>query len=179
VEGAEVLVRGERLKLKEVEALDPTVEVNRAKEDVKAKEAKVEQARLGVLEHDVYAPADGTILRVLTCEGEILGGQPKAPAIQFCPRGERIIRAEVQQEWAAKVAEGQSAVVEDETRGGYQWKGKVTRVSDWFAHRRSMVQEPFQYNDVRTLECLISLEPGGRPLRIGQNVRVIIKQGGP
>jgi hypothetical protein len=132
-----------------------------------------------VLEHDVYAPADGTILRVLANEGEILPRQSNLPAVQFCPHGERVIRAEVQQEWAAKIAEGQSAVVEDESRGGYQWRGKVTRVSDWFTHRRSMIQEPFQYNDVRTLECLIALEPGGRPLRIHQRVRVTIKQGGP
>lgn len=145
---------------------------------MKAREALVEQARLGVLGHDLYAPADGTILRVFTSTGDLLGTQPKVAAIQFCPHGERIIRAEVQQEWAAKVEVGQVAIVADEARAGYQWKGKVTRVSDWYAHRRSMIFEPFQYNDVRTLECLVSVEPG-RPLRIGQRVRVTIKQGGP
>jgi hypothetical protein len=29
-------------------------------------------------------------------------------------------------------------------------------------------------NDVRTLECLVVLEPGQPPLRIGQRVRVLI-----
>jgi hypothetical protein len=29
-----------------------------------------------------------------------------------------------------------------------------------------------QYNDVRTLECLIDIDPGQPPLRIGQRVLV-------
>jgi len=35
--------------------------------------------------------------------------------------------------------------------------------------------EPFQFNDVRTLECTVSVESGSRPLRIGQRVRVTFK----
>jgi hypothetical protein len=50
----------------------------------------------------------------------------------------------------------------------------VIRVSDWYTHRRSILQEPFQLNDVRTLEWLIALDPGQQPLRIGQRVRVTI-----
>ena len=53
------------------------------------------------------------------------------------------------------------------------WDGTVRRVSDWYTHRRSMLQEPLQYNDVRTLEVIIDLDkpqPGG--MKIGQRVRV-------
>jgi len=32
--------------------------------------------------------------------------------------------------------------------------------------------EPLQFNDVRTLECIIDLDPGQPILRIGQRVRV-------
>ena len=71
------------------------------------------------------------------------------------------------------------AVIEDDTRTGLRWHGKVKHLSDWYTHRRSMLQEPFQYNDVRTLECIVSVDSGGPPLRIGQRVRVTIKQGGP
>jgi membrane fusion protein (multidrug efflux system) len=169
----------EKLKLGELRALDLGIEVNRANEDIKAREARVKQAQLAVAEHDVVAPADGTVLRILTSKGEVLSAQPKIPALQFCPDGKRIIRAEVQQEWASRVAVGQTAFVEDDTRAGERWQGKVTRVSDWFSHRRSMLQEPFQFNDVRTLECLVELAEGSRPLRIHQRVRVTIKQGGP
>jgi hypothetical protein len=57
---------------------------------------------------------------------------------------------------------------------GPSWHGRVIRVSDWYTHRRSILQEPFQLNDVRTLECLIALDRGQQPLRIGQRVRVTI-----
>jgi hypothetical protein len=34
-------------------------------------------------------------------------------------------------------------------------------------------------NDVRTLECIVSVTgSNGAPLRIGQRVRVLVKQGG-
>ena len=172
-------VAAEKVGLRLVQLQNPSYDINRAQQEVKAKEAQYEKARLGLLEHDVYAPADGTILRVMTSIGDLLGPQPKWPVLQFCLRGERIDRAEVQQEWASKIEVGQVAIIEDESRAGYQWQGKVFRVSDWYTHRRSMLQEPFQYNDVRTLECLVSVEPGSRPLRIGQRMRVTIKQGGP
>ena len=38
----------------------------------------------------------------------------------------------------------------------------------------SIVQEPEHFNDVRTLECLVALDPGQAHLRIGQRVRVTI-----
>jgi hypothetical protein len=39
-----------------------------------------------------------------------------------------------------------------------------------------MVQEPLQFNDVRTVECIITLDPSDKtPLRVGQRVRVTFK----
>jgi hypothetical protein len=38
--------------------------------------------------------------------------------------------------------------------------------------------EPWQRNDVRTLECIIDLEPGQLPLRIGQRMLVQLVAGG-
>ena len=37
------------------------------------------------------------------------------------------------------------------------------------------VQDPLQLNDVRTLECIIAVETGQPPLRIGQRVRVVLE----
>jgi multidrug resistance efflux pump len=173
------LVRVEEAKLKEARDFDLSHDIARAQADIDAKEAVVERARQGLLECDVYAPAEGTILRLFVSKGEALGREPKLPAIQFCPATPRIIRAEVFQEWAGKVELGQTVLVEDDTRYGPQWQGRVTWIADAFTHRRSKLLEPFQYNDVRTLECIVTLNPGQpRPLRIGQRVRVIIKQSG-
>ena len=71
---------------------------------------------------------------------------------------------------------GQDVTIEDDTFAGATWQGRVVRVSDWFAEKRNKIFEPFMVNDVRTLECLIEVTSAGRPLRIGQRVRVKIKQ---
>jgi hypothetical protein len=81
----------------------------------------------------------------------------------------------VDQEFGYRVTPGQPAVIRDDSTAGPTWRGKVYRVSDWFTHRRSILQEPLQVNDVRTLECLIAVEPGQAPLRIGQRVLVTLE----
>jgi HlyD family secretion protein len=173
------LVEIEKNKLKQLELVDPKVDVNRIQRDVDAKEAQKGKAELALEECDIRAPSDGTVLRVFVQEGEILGPDPKFPAIQFCPNSKRIVRAEVLQEWAGHVAEGQKAIIEDDTHSGVQWTGKVKYVSDWITQKRGMILEPFMVNDVRTLECVIDVNPGGPPMRIGQRVRVTIQQGNP
>ena len=91
----------------------------------------------------------------------------------FCPDGPRILRAEVEQEFASRLSLNQTVVVRDDSTNSPLCTGKLTRISDWYSHRRSMVQEPLQFNDVRTLECIITLDPSDKtPLRIGQRVRV-------
>jgi multidrug resistance efflux pump len=167
--------RAERAKLRELELYDASMVVKRAKVEVDVHQAQLEQAARGVRDCLLTAPADGTVLRILVGPGDVLGAQPKQAAVVFCPDGRRIIRAEVEQEFARDVAVGQLAAVQDDTTAdGPIWHGRVLRVSDWYTHRRSILQEPFQLNDVRTLECLIALDPGRQPLRIGQRVRVTI-----
>jgi hypothetical protein len=152
---------------------------SRAKAGLAEKRAQVEKARLGVEECQVRAPSEGEVLRVLVSAGDVLGPNPRAPAIEFCPKSPRVVRAEVQQEWAAKVKKGQDVVIEDDSNSALRWNGRVKRLSSWFAHRRSIIQEPFQFNDVRTLECVVEVTGPAEPaLRIGQRMRVRIRQGG-
>lgn len=160
-------------KVKDVDSAGP---LQRLKAKIESKQAQVAMAQRAVVESDLYAPADGMVLRVFATPGELLTSQSRQPAVQFCPKVPRIVRAEILQEWANKIQPGQAAQIEDETRTGVFWKGKVERVGDWFAHRRSIILEPFQYNDVRTLECIVSFEGNPPPVRIGQRVRVTIKQ---
>jgi HlyD family secretion protein len=97
----------------------------------------------------------------------------KGPALHFCPSGDRIIRAEVEQEYAGRVKKGQKATVQDETTGAGKWTGVVIGVSRWYTQRRDIRLEPMQFNDVRTLEVIIRLDDeGSSPLRINQRVRV-------
>jgi HlyD family secretion protein len=164
-------------KLRELKLHDPSLVIARAEADVAAKQAQLDQAKRCQDDCLLRAPVNGTALRVLVSAGDVLGSEPKQPAILFCPEGQRIIRVEVEQEFAGRVSLGQPAQVQDDASSGPTWKGKVTRISDWYTHRRSVLQEPFQFNDVRTLECLVTLDPGQAPLRIGQRVRVALGPG--
>jgi multidrug resistance efflux pump len=176
---AKKLIELQEAKLKGLKEHTFGPELRLAAANIQAKKAVRDRARLALDECAVRAPADGRALRVFITPDELLGPDPKVPAVQFCPAVARIVRAEVQQEWGNRVEVGQLAVIEDDTRAGLQWTGRVTRVSDWFAPRRSKLQEPFQFNDVRTLECIVAVDPGQPRMRIGQRMRVIIKQGGP
>lgn len=183
VKKADAALLAEQTKLKELDTFDsqPEVEISKAESDVSAKKARLEQAEYALKECDLRAPSDGTVLRVLANPGEVLGANPRTAAIQFSPespKNPKIVRAEVLQEFASRVREGQEVTIEDDTFAAATWQGRVNRVSNWFSERRSRIAEPFFVNDVRTLECLIDItSEGGAPLRIGQRVRVKIKQG--
>jgi HlyD family secretion protein len=165
----------ELAKKTELDLAKPQLVLDRAEADVLAKEARRDQAQQAVDECTLRAPADGEVLRVLVGPGDVLGPQPKQPAILFCPKKPLLIRAEVSQEFAGRVHVGQPAWIQDDTDATQTWKGKVVRVSRWYTHRRSIMQEPLQLNDVRTLECIVAFDDPDPPvIRIGQRMRITI-----
>jgi multidrug resistance efflux pump len=175
VKALEEAVKAEEAKLTGLEKAKP-LDISSAEEQVKAKQADVDKAEKALRECAITAPEKGTVLRVSVAEGDVLGTNPREPAVTFCPDKPRVIRAEIEQEFAGRLFLGQTALVRDDSTNSTVYRGKVTRVSDWFSHRRSMLQEPMQFNDVRTLECIITLDPGEKaPLRIGQRVRVTLE----
>jgi multidrug resistance efflux pump len=175
VEKAKAGVRAKQKEMEALEKMNPQDMVDQAEVDVKAKALLVEKAAYGVEECAIKAPCDGSLLRSLASVGETLGANPQQPALWFCPNGPRIIRAEVEQEFATRMRQGQAATIKDEVTGKGEWKGKVTRVSDWYTQKRSILLEPMQFNDVRTLEVILSVEPkADEPLRIGQRVLVTL-----
>jgi multidrug resistance efflux pump len=180
VEEAEAGVRVEKGKLKVLRDTDPKAAVELARLDVKAKQAQLERANIAVAECQVKAPCQGKILRLLVSAGEVLGPNPRQAALVFCPAGQRIIRAEVEQEFARTLAKGMAAEIRDDVSSRHEmsWAGKVKRISDWFTARRSILLEPTQFNDVRTLEVILSVDDPKHLLRIGQKVSVRLKAGG-
>jgi multidrug resistance efflux pump len=171
----EALFQVETGKLSELELNDPGAGVRQAQAEVDAKEAQLDEARTAVEEYALKAPADGTVLRVLVGAGDVVGAQSKQPAVIFCAGGRRIVRAEAEQEFARSLAVGQAASIRDDSNGEGGWSGRVVRISDWYTQRRSIMPEPLQYNDARTLECIIELDSGQPALRIGQRVRVTLR----
>ena len=82
---------------------------------------------------------------------------------------------QILQEWAPRVKEGQDVTIVDDTYQGPTWKGHIEHLAPWFTQKRNMIVEPFNYNDVRYMECVVKVFPEGQyPLRVGQRVRVKI-----
>jgi multidrug resistance efflux pump len=150
-----------------------------AEAEVSAAGARLERARLNLEECVVRSPADATVLRVRTAVGHWAGVRPELPALQLCPRESRIVRLEIQQEYAGRVRVGDAASVEDDPSTGLIWSGTVQRLSDWITRRRARSLEPFELNDIHTLEALIRINPEPNGVRIGQRVLVRITPGVP
>jgi multidrug resistance efflux pump len=170
----EEVVNAEEKRLAALKIQDPAAELEAAKAELATTRARLLQAERVLEEHTLRAPVAGKVLRIFATPSELLSTPPKRMAIQFCPDSPRIIRAEVDQAFARRVEVGQPALVEDDCSSSTTWRGHVARISDWYTERRQIADEHLQLRDVRTLECLISLEPGQQPLRIGQRVRVTI-----
>jgi multidrug resistance efflux pump len=171
----EALERVEAERSAGLEGQDVELETERAEIELKAAEARLEQARLALKECRLDAPESGRVLRVLVGPGDVLGGQQGQPAVLFAADGPQVIRATVEQEFAARVQEGQPALIEDDSNAtDTSWRGRVERLAGWYSQRRTVLHDPSQMSDVRTLECVIMLEPGQPRLRLGQSVRVWI-----
>lgn len=163
----------ERAKLETVRSMNPSLAIRRAKIEVENKKRMIAKAKLAVNDCQIKAPRKGMILRQLINLGELLGPTSPKPALQFCPAGDRIVRAEVEQEYAERVTMGQKAIIQDESTGKGEWSGEVIGVSEWYTGRRDIRLEPMQFNDSRTLEVIIRLDKkGADSLRINQRVRV-------
>jgi HlyD family secretion protein len=171
------LVKVEEAKLEELKLNNPNIEMTRADANATEKKLCMEEAKWALDQCQLVAPSDGTVLRVHVNPGEVLGPSPTRPAVEFLPKGALIVRAEVLQEWANRVKMDQDVEITDDTYQGPTYKGKVYFLSPWFTQKRNLIIEPFTYNDVRFLECLVRVTSpeGDVPLRVGQRVRVKIK----
>jgi multidrug efflux pump subunit AcrA (membrane-fusion protein) len=176
VQELDELIKAEEAKLEEIKLIDPNIDMARADADVAGKKTRMDQAQWALDQCKLLAAADGTVLRVHVNPGELLGANPQRPAVEFLPQGDLIVRAEVLQEWAGRVKLDQEVDIIDDTYQGPSYKGKVYFLSPWFTQKRNLIIEPFMYNDVRFLECLVRVAPESvAPLRVGQRVRVKIK----
>jgi multidrug resistance efflux pump len=178
IDEAEAGVKAEEVKLELIKSKRRSLVymAESAKLDVQANAAQLQKAKLVVRQCEVHAPCAGKVLRSGVSVGEVLGPSPKQPILWFCPDGERIVRAEVEQEFATRVKKGQKVTIEADTlsKDPLTATGTVRSISDWAATRRSTVQEPMQFNDVRTIEVVIALDGEAKEIssRIGLRVRV-------
>ena len=149
-----------------------------AEAQVQQAEALVDQARAAVEMCTVRTMLPGTIERVNVGLGDSIGISTRTPAVILVPAGPRVVRAEIEADFAHRVGReklGKTVTVYDNTDPKITYKGKVERIGDTFLPKRSSA-ESLAPSDTRVIEALIVVEdanPAGQPpLRVGQKVRV-------
>jgi multidrug resistance efflux pump len=165
----------EELKLRQLELDDPQENIDAAEAAVRLAKARLDQAEDYLRRHTITAPEDGEVLRVLAADGQLAGPGHGPPIVWFAPDRPRIVRCEIDQAFSERVSPGMKAEVVDDRASKERWTGVVDRCGNWIAPRRSLLDEPFQKNDVRTLEVIVVLDPGQTVPRIGQRMRVTFR----
>lgn len=173
---AEAAVANQRAKLEQLRAAPPDTKVKQAEEQVAVRRAQVAEARAALDRCTLTAPQDGTILRVQAAVGSQFGPQPHHAAIDFAPNGERIVRAEVDQEFASRIALGAEAIIQDEAVVGPTWRGRVYRINEaYLPPRHTSGPEIISAGtNSRVLEVLVSFEPASPMPKLNQRMRVSI-----
>jgi multidrug resistance efflux pump len=124
------------------------------------------------------APRDGVVVRVNASEGAVFSpAMARQALLLFRAKGPLIVRAEVEQEFAGRLALNREATINDDIDPNPVWKGKVTRIADSYMPKRSTnpIADPLTvFNEPRVLEFLVTItpDPNAPPLKIGQRVRV-------
>lgn len=142
-------------------------------------EAATAEAELGSARYErdvrmVLAPSDGDVIRRLVRAGDGLSTLNVTALFWFAPAGARVVRAEVDEQLASLVHEGQTAEITLE--GGDEAvaaRGRVTRVGRALGPRRATVYEPRERVDVRVLEVIVAFE--GDPLSVPLGSRVLVR----
>ena len=175
-------LRAEEELLKGLQSADVGALIAIAEAEVRRYEALVDEARTAIDLCTIRTQVPGTIERVNCSPGDTIGISTRTPAVILVPAGPRIVRAEIEADFAHRVGRdkiGKEVTVYDNTDPKITYKGKVERIGDTFLFRRSN-GDSMVPSDTRVLEATIVVEnssPAGMPpLRVGQKVRVNLGQ---
>lgn len=152
--------------------------VAQAESEVQRYEAQAQKARLVVDLCMVRAKTDGIVERVYARPGEGMGLSTREPAVILVPAGPRVVRAEVEAEFAHRIGQDKlrrEVIISDHTDAKLTYKGVVKYIPNVFLPRRNS-DAGFVPNETRVLEVVVEVadpNPAGKPpLRVGQKVRV-------
>jgi multidrug resistance efflux pump len=173
----EQLEQVEQSRMKEVDESELAVKLKVDAANTKKTMAHIaeKQAKKAVNDCVLVAPTNGVVLRVQTSRGEAVVPGGMQPPIIFRPESQLVVRAELEQEFLGRVQKGMKATIRDDARANSPtWNGTVLRVGNWVARKRTVLLEPGEVNDVRTVECVIVLDGDTTGLLVGQRMRVRI-----
>lgn len=147
-----------------------------AKAQLAASETSLKRIALLIERLTVRAPRDGTIIQVNIRAGEYAATSPRNPAIILGETGRLQVRADIDEQNATRIREGQKAY------GYLKGDPKITfplefvRVEPYVIPKVSLTGSSTERVDTRVLQVIYSLaRPADLPLYVGQQVDVFIE----
>jgi len=137
---------------------------------------KLKAAEYEVAVRNVRAPVAGKLIARDAHVGDAVAAQASAVLAQLLPEGQRIVRAELNEGFVAKVRVGMSAQVYAEADSSKVYSARVRRIGEIFGPSK-LAEEGQEAIDARDVECILDL--GESDLRVGQRVQVRFLPGGP
>ena len=142
-----------------------------ARASARAAAADALGAQASAAQCTLLSPINGTVLQVLHREGEFSGASQGTPLLVVGDLSQRIVRAEIGERDAAKIALGQVAEIWIEGEGT-RWRGRVTSLSSVMGRRTARSLDPTDRFDRDTREVLISFDGPAPPALVGLRVMV-------
>jgi multidrug resistance efflux pump len=178
---ADVQRNAEKATLAALESAKENVQdkaVAEAEAVVNQAQAEAHKAQVAIDLCTVRAREAGTVERISISGGTVVGVSTREPALILVPTGSRIVRAEVEAEFAHKVGpdkKGKEVTIYDHADAKLTYKGIVREIGTTFLPKRGG-GDGLLGNDTRVLEVVVEVTdpspPGKPPLRVGQKVRV-------
>jgi multidrug resistance efflux pump len=181
VESLKLAVDKEKVELERLQSKPIESSKRMADAKVSRLEATKREAEAAVETCKLKARVDGVVEQVTAVKGMTFGPTTRTPALYIVPTGKRIVWAEVEAEFAYKIADqlGKPVTIYDSHNFGNGYEGTVTRIGTSFLPKRGSA-DSLTMNGTRILECEIEVKdasPAGKPpLRVGQPVRVVFGQ---
>jgi multidrug resistance efflux pump len=144
----------------------------RADADVVAAEGRVRMVQERIEKCSIFAPIDGTILRVYARRGESFSTVTPRPLFSLADTSARRIKAEIDERDVDKVSLGQKVIIQADALDGKRLNGSVVRISSMMGRKSISTGDPSDKSDRDILEAVIGLDNDSLSLPIGLRVTV-------
>ena len=152
-----------------------------SKAQLLAAQAEVQQTERLVERLTIHAPRDGTIIQVNIRAGEFAATAPKNPVMILGDLDKLQVRADVDEQNAGRIREGQAAMayLKGDTKTALPLK--FERIEPFVIPKISLTGASTERVDTRVLQVIYSLKrpANGMPLYVGQQVDVFIETPDP
>lgn len=139
---------------------------------VEAARQHLKQAQHEVSVLAIRAPVAGRVVARHAHLADVVSPQSATALFTVLPDAPRIVRAELNEAFLAKVSVGMHAEVVTVDGAGKTYAATVTRIGDVFGPS-TLIEDPQEATDTRDVVCILKLDSS--ELRVGQRVQVRFK----